>query len=97
MEYEEDKLIHKYVEALSEEYEAFYLYKHIWKYQDDKALQGKVLSIMEDELHHYEEVYGMLFPDNGNTVHSQLEHAFKKEMCHMKDEMRACLDKLKKM
>lgn len=94
---DDEKLVHKYVEALGEEYEAFYLYKHIFKHLTDKAHQTKILSIMEEELKHYEAVFDMVFPVNPAVVHSDLEHAFKKELIRMKDEMRGCLEKLKKM
>lgn len=97
MGHDEDKLIHKYVEALGEEYEAFYVYKHIFKYQTEKAHQTKILTIMEEELHHYETIFDMLFPTTTTvSTHTILEMAFKKELCRMKDEMRACLEKLKK-
>lgn len=97
MGHDEDKLIHKYVEALGEEYEAFYVYKHIFKYQTEKAHQTKILAIMEEELHHYEIIFEMLFPATPGMVHTHLEVAFKNELCRMKDEMKACLEKLKKM
>jgi hypothetical protein len=94
---DDEKLIHKYVEALGEEYEAFYLYKHIFKHLGEKAHQAKVLTIMEEEIKHYEAVFDMLFPVSATVVHSDLEHAFKLELIRMKDEMRGCLEKLKKM
>lgn len=97
MSHDDDKLIEKYVEALGEEYEAFYLYKHIFKYHTEKAHQTKILGIMEEELKHYEIIFDMVFPATSTTTHTQLERAFKQELTRMKDEMRACLDKLKKM
>jgi len=93
----EDKLVHKYVEALGEEYEAFYVYKHIFKYQTEKAHQAKILTIMEEEIHHYETIFDMLFPATPAATHTHLEMAFKNELCRMKDEMKSCLEKLKKM
>lgn len=95
MDYE-DKLISKYVEALGEEYNAFYVYKHIFKYLTEKTQQVKILAIMEEEIHHYEIIFEMLFPINGQGVHTQLEKAFKEELCRMRDEMKACIEKLKK-
>lgn len=97
MGHDEDKLTNKYVEALGEEYEAFYTYKHIFKYHTEKAHQTRILGIMEDELHHYEIIFDMLFPANAAAAHTHLEIAFKNELCRMKDEMKACIEKLKKM
>lgn len=99
MEHMEDKLTNKYVEALSEEYGAFFLYKHIWKLLPEKAAQTKILAIMEDEYHHYEAVMDMLFPAQSahSEQHTNLEIAFKNELCRMKDEMKTCIEKLKKM
>ena len=52
---------------------------------------------MEEEVRHYETIFEMLFPSTPGMVHTHLEVAFKNELCRMKDEMKACLEKLKKM
>lgn len=97
MGHDEEKLIDKYVEALGEEYEAFYMYKHIFKHQTEKTHQTKIIAIMEEEFHHYEIIFDMLFPTGTAVTHTSLEDAFKKELLRMKEEMKACLEKLKRM
>ena len=47
-----EELMQKYIEALFEEKEAFYLYKHIYK-MESSPNRATVLAIMEDEMHHY--------------------------------------------
>ena len=97
MGHDEEKLVHKYVEALGQEYEAFYMYKDIFKHVGDHPHKNKIMSIMEEEFHHYETIFDMLFPSDSQVVHTLLEDAFKKELHRMKEEMMACLEKMRRM
>lgn len=97
MGHDEEKLIDKYVEALGEEYEAFYMYKEIFKHEVEHPRKSRIMSIMEEEFHHYEIIYDMLFPSDSHVVHTLLEDAFKKELHRMKEEMSACLEKMRRM
>ena len=50
-------LLNKYVEALDEEEEAFWLYKHIFKEELEKVHQATILNIMEERKNFIEDNY----------------------------------------
>ena len=88
-------LLNKYVEALDEEEEAFWLYKHIFKEELEKVHQATILSIMEEEFNHYSKIASILFPTTDEQHWSPMELAFHRVIHDKKDMMKACLDKLK--
>jgi hypothetical protein len=88
-------LLKKHVEILEDEEEAFWMYKHIYKAEPEKVHQTTVLGIMEEEYNHYSKVATILFPTTGEHHWSPMEVAFKDIVCHKKEQMKSCLDKLK--
>ena len=88
-------LLNKYVEALEEEEEAFWLYKHIFKKETEKVHQTTILGILEEEFNHYSKIASIIFPTGPEHHWSPMEEAFKDIVYHKKEEMKACLDKLK--
>ena len=90
-----NELLHKYVEALEEEEEAFWLYKHILKKETEKVHQTTIMSIMEEELNHYTKIASILFPTGPEHHWTPMEESFKDIVHHKKDEMKSCLEKLK--
>ncbi len=90
-----NELLHKYVEALEEEEEAFWLYKHIFMKETEKVHQTTILGIMEEEYNHYSKLANIVFPTAGEQHWSVMEMAFHRIIYDKKDNMKACLDKLK--
>ena len=90
-----NELLHKYVEALEEEEEAFWLYKHIFMKETEKVHQTTIIGIMEEELNHYTKLAGILFPMGPEYHWSVMEEAFRDSVHRTKENMKSCLDKLK--
>jgi hypothetical protein len=88
-------LLNKYVEALDEEEEAFWLYKHIFKEEPEKVHQVTILGIMEEEYNHFCKLVTILFPTTGEQHWTPMELAFHHVVHEKREAMRACLDKLK--
>lgn len=89
------ELLTKYVDTLEDEEEAFWMYKHLFKAEPDKTHQATILHIMEEELDHYGKLAMVIFPASHDKTWSPMEAAFKDVVCHTKEAMRECLEKLK--
>ena len=90
-------LLQHYVDTLEDEEEAFWMYKHLFKAETDKTHQATILHIMEEELDHYGKLAIIIFPSSHEANWSPMEKAFKDAICHKKENMHECLDKLKNM
>lgn len=89
-----EELMQKYIEALFEEKEAFYLYKHIHK-MESSPNRATVLAIMEDEMHHYEKVRSLLF--GSMSIKTPFEDVFKSMVEEDLGRMKSCLEQAKMM
>lgn len=85
------EMMKKYTEALFEEEEAFWLYKHI-AIQETGSNKVKIMDIMEDELKHYETVHNIIFEMKDT---SPIAEAFKDMVVDNLMKMKACMEKLK--
>lgn len=66
-----EKLLHK----LFEEKHDFYDYMDLYRESTDSTMKTTIKGIAEQEMHHYKEIYDLVFKDNGSRTWTPTEKA----------------------